>query len=61
MAIYKGIALIYGGSCMESITHDLIKIDLKSMALSHLNPAPFRRKEHAMTMLSRYMLVHGGI
>lgn len=29
--------------------------------MTQINPAPFRRKQHAMAFLSKYMIIHGGI
>jgi len=44
MGIYKGNAYIYGGTRLESSTNELNIMNLKSMTLSNLPSAPFRRK-----------------
>ena len=31
------------------------------MVISNMPSAPFRRKEHAMTFFSKYIIIHGGI
>jgi hypothetical protein len=44
LGVYRGIAYIYGGFLLESATHELLAINLKTMSTSALAPAPYRRK-----------------
>lgn len=42
--MYKGSAYIFGGTRLDSSTNELLSISMKNMGVSHLPPAPFRRK-----------------
>ena len=60
MKAYKGYAFIYGG-VNGDIMNDLLVMNLKTMKFKFGLSAPLRRKQHAATMLGRFMVVHGGI
>lgn len=61
MCAYKGVSYVYGGVKMDSPTCELLQINLKTSAQVQLSHAPFRRRDHAATMLTRFMVVQGGI
>ena len=61
MVAFKGYAYIYGGIKMDTPTNELIQINLKSSVENQLSPAPYRRRDHSMTVLNRFLIVQGGI
>lgn len=61
MGCHRSKAYIYGGICYDSVMNDLIILNLKTMQMSPGSRAPHRRKDHAMTMLNKFMLIHGGL
>ncbi len=60
MKAYKNFAFIYGG-INGDILNDLIIMNLKTMKLKTGLMAPFRRKDHAATMIGKFMIIYGGI
>ena len=61
MCVYKRFSYVYGGVRNDSPTCELLQINLKTSVQVQLSQAPFRRRDHAATMLTRYMVVQGGI
>lgn len=61
LRIYKGNAYIFGGTRQESSTNELIALSLKTMTVSQMPSAPYRRKEHAMALIAKYLVVQGGL
>ena len=61
MKSYKNNAYIYGGVNLDTL-NDLIILNMNTMGMKYGPAAPFRRKEHAATMVGgKYMVIYGGI
>ena len=57
---YQGKGYIYGGILSASPTNSLQIINLKTFKLIEGPRCGYRRTDHAATMMSKYMFVHGG-
>lgn len=57
---YKGRGFIYGGSSID-ITNELSIVDFKNLKFTEGKHCHYRRKNHAMIMISKFMIIHGGI
>lgn len=57
---YKGKGYVYGGSSND-VLNELSIANLKDLKFTEGQRCQFRRKNHAMIMISKYMIIHGGI
>jgi hypothetical protein len=60
MKSYKNVAYIFGGVNGDTL-NDILILNLKTMKIKNGCPAPFRRKNHAATMVSKFLVIYGGI
>lgn len=61
LRIYKGNAYIFGGTRQESSTNELVALSLKTMTVGQMPSAPYRRKEHSMALIAKYLVIQGGL
>lgn len=57
---YKGKGYIFGGSSNDCI-NELSIVNFQNLKFKEGQHCQYRRKNHAMTMISKFMIIHGGI